>query len=180
MAKYHYEQRVFHELFSQNSIPTSPPPQTTQIASRLTTDTYVRSIHQPIVTCRIDESVSPPPDDWWTGARVILAVRFDSSGTSGAGSGPFSPVVVGNLELYPRIVGETPGSSLHYVFWEPLDGPLKLTTSRKGDGVNFPRITTSMWCTDHNAVFSNPGGIYSVKFSHRWTTLAIWASDSAV
>lgn len=178
MGKFHYEQRIAHEGFLQTSVPGTPPPSSTQIATRLLTDTIVRSIHQPILICEVDESVSPPVDNWWAGTNVTFTVRFDASGSSSAGSGPFSPTVLGNLVLYPRLVPANTGYDLHYIIWEPLDGPLKLTTARKGDGAHFPRIIESLWCTDHNAVFSNPGGLYSVNFWHRWTSLAVWASDS--
>lgn len=178
MAKYHYEQRTFHETFHLPAAPTSPPQLTTQIATRSFSDTHVRSIWQPRVICEIDDTVSPPPDNWWTGSRVDLAIRFDAAGTSGSGSGPFAPTVLGNIELYPRTVPPTAVNGLHYVVWEPLDGPTKLTTSRKGDGVHFPRVNSSMWCTDHNGVFQNFSGIYSVFFSIMWTGLVVWASDS--
>lgn len=178
MAKFHYEQRTFQEGFLQSSIPNSPPPLNTRIASRLTTDTYVRSIHQVRVGCEVDTSTSPPVDNWWQGSRVTFAVRFDAAGVSGAGTGPFAATCLGTQDLYPRITRHDATDALDQIVWEPIGGPLVLQTARKGDGVHFPRINTSLWTFDHNAVFLNGGGLYTVSFWWQWTTTVIWASDS--
>lgn len=177
MAKFHYVQRNFHESFAQTTA-TAPQGPLTQIATRTTSDTYVRSYHEPRIVTEIDPSVSPPQSNWWNGVRAVFSVRFDKSGSSGTGSGPFLASTIGTLDLYPRYVGDTALNGLQYVIFEPIGGPLKLVTARKGDGVNFPRIVTSMWNTDHNGVFQNPGGIFSVKHSITWTSTIIWASDS--
>lgn len=178
MAKYHYEQRTFQETFRSTTVPALPPPLNTRVATRTFSDTVVRSIWQPRLICEVDESVSPPPDYWWNGARVDLAIRFDAAGVSGSGTGPFTATVLGNIELYPRLVPANATYDLHYIIWEPLDGPTKLTTARKGDGVHFPRVNSTLWATDHNGVFNNALGIYSVLFSWQWTGLVVWASDS--
>jgi hypothetical protein len=177
MAKFHYVQRTFSELSESATAP--PPPLTlTRIATRTTSDTYVRSVWQPRVVVKIDPAVQPPVDNWWDSARVVLSVRFDSTGTGGAGSGPYLASTVGTEDLYPRIVRGDASNAEQYVIFEPLYGPLKFTTARKGDGVNFPRIVAAMWCSDHHGVFPNAGSFFSIKTSIELSATVVWASDS--
>lgn len=177
MAKFHYVTRTFTEGSSVVSAP-APIGLLTRIATRTTSDTYVRSVWQPRVVVKIDPVVSPPPDDWWTAARVIMSVRFDSTGTGGAGSGPYLASTIGTEDLYPTVVRGDTSNAEQYVIFAPLYGPLKFTTARKGDGVNFPRVIASIWNTDHVGVFVNPGGIFSVKTSWELSATVVWASDS--
>src|SRR6266699_1024589 len=177
MAKHHYTQRIFHESFhlahAAASVNTSDQP-----AARLATDTVLRSLWWPYIVTEIDDTGSPPPDYWWNGARCTLAVRFDTSGVGGAGTDAFDPTDMGTIDLYPRPIPPTAVNGLHYVQFEPIEGPLVLETARKGDGVSTPVLNATMWNTDHNAVFSNPGTIYSVFHTVRWTGVSVWASDS--
>jgi hypothetical protein len=177
MPKFHYVQRAFYETVFQATAP-APQGSLTRIATRLTTDTYVRSYHFPRMITRIDPSVSPPADEWWNGARVIFAVKFRSDGVTSAGVGPYDTHTIGTLDLYPRVIRDSPANALSYVIFEPIGGPLKLDTSRKGDGVNFPRIITTLWDTDHNGVFPNPASFFSVEHSITWSSTIVWASDS--
>lgn len=176
MAKFHYVHRTRSDQFMQT---TATPPLTAvvDIGSRTTSDTYVRSVFYPRLITRIDPAVAPPIDEWWNGARVSFTLRFSSNGSSSPGVTEDDASMVGIVDLYPRVVRDSALNALSYVIFEPLDGPFKLVTSRKGDGVNFPRVIAAFWPLDHNAVFQNPGGIYSVV--HSWTShnVVVWASD---
>jgi hypothetical protein len=176
MAKYHYVQRARYETVLQATAPAPQGP-LTRIASRLTSDTYVRSIHQARMITRVDSSVSPPPEEWWNGALVTLAVKFRKDGVTSQGVGPYDANTIGTQDLYPRVVRDSALSGLSYIIFEPIGGPLVLDTARKGDGVNFPRVIVSLWDTDHMGVFPNAGSFYSVVHNITWSSTVVWASD---
>jgi len=176
MAKYHYVHRTRTDQFLQTTAPL-PITGVVDIGSRTTSDTYVRSVWSPRLITRIDPSVSPPITEWWNGARVAFTLRFSSNGSSSPGVTEDDASMVGIIDLYPRFIPDSPLNALSYVVFEPLDGPAKFVTSRKGDGVNFPRVISAFWPQDHNAVFQNPGGIYSVVHSWSCHNVVVWASD---
>ncbi len=177
MAKFHYVQRQRKFVHANASI-TTPTSTLTFVASRTLSDTYVRSVWSPRIVTRIDDTVNPPTDEWWTTAEVSFTARFSKDGTTGAGASEDDATVLGIMELYPIPIPPTIANALHYVLWQPLNGPLVLETSRKGDGVHFPRVISAMWPNDVNAVFLNPGGLYSVVHSFSWHGVVVWASDN--
>jgi hypothetical protein len=176
MAKFHYVHRTRTDSFLNVSA-AAPTLGVVDIASRTTSDTYVRSVWSPRFITRIDPAVAPPIDEWWNGARVSFTLRFSSNGSSSAGVTEDDASMVGIVDLYPRPIRDSPLNALSYVIFEPLDGPVKFVTARRGDGVNFPRVISAFWPLDHNAVFQNPGGIYSVVHSWSSHNVVIWASD---
>lgn len=177
MAKHHYVHRTRSDSF-MNVSAALPTLGVADIASRRTDDTYVRSVWSPRFITRIDPAVAPPIDEWWNGARVSFTLRFSSTGSSSAGATEDDASMVGIVDLYPRVVRDSALNALSYVIFEPLDGPVKFVTARKGDGVNFPRVVSAFWPQDHNAVFLNPGGLYSVVHSWSSHNVVVWASDS--
>jgi hypothetical protein len=177
MAKHHYVHRTRTDTFMSVSAGL-PVTGVVDIGSRNQSDTYVRSVWSPRFVTRIDPSTSPPIDEWWNGARVSFTLRFSSTGSSSPGATEDDATMVGIIDLYPTVVRDSPTNALSYVIFAPLDGPAKFVTSRKGDGVNFPRVISAFWPQDHNAVFQNPGGLYSVVHSWSSHNVVIWASDS--
>lgn len=177
MAKHHYIHRTRSDSF-MNVSAALPTPGVVDIATRRTDDTYVRSVWSPRFITRIDPAVAPPIDEWWNGARVSFTLRFSSTGSSSAGATEDDASMVGIVDLYPRVVRDSALNALSYVIFEPLDGPVKFVTARKGDGVNSPRVISAFWPQDHNAVFLNPGGLYSVVHSWSSHNVVVWASDS--
>ena len=176
MAKFHYVQRARKQVSAAASL-TDPTSTQTFVASRTLSDTYVRSVWSPWLRTVIDPSVSPPIDEWWIDASVSFTARFSSDGSTGAGTSEDEPTVVGITELYPTAVRDSPLNGLSYVTWAPRTGPSIFHTSRKGDGVNFPRVIAAMWPADFHAVFINSGGLSSVKHAFGWHGVVVWASD---
>lgn len=144
----------------------------------LKTDTIARSIFSVFLSVTVDDSVNPPPYDWFQSARCTFAVAWSPTGTTTLPSSENDQSLKGRVMLYPELWYPTPVNGLHGVLFKPRGDTIQFHTRHKGNGVNTGEYSFGLYLHDSSGVLQNPGGIYSVLHGWAWYATTMWESDT--